>query len=92
MRSRIKISVATAVTTAMPLLLAGEAAAQGCAMCKTAVGDPLAEGFNASILFMMAMPFGLAAAVGGWIGYMVLSSRPGWPENSFFHTKREGSR
>jgi len=55
------------------LALAGDAGAQGCAMCKTAIGgpgDPLAIGINTSIMFMMAMPFVLFAAVGGWLTYM----------------------
>ena len=58
---------------ALITLLGGEAAAQGCAMCKTAIGgaeDPLARGINASIFFMMGVPFALFAAVGGWLVYM----------------------
>ncbi len=52
---------------------ADEVAAQGCAMCKTAIGgaeDPLAKGINASIIFMMGVPFVLFGAVGGWLTYM----------------------
>jgi hypothetical protein len=47
--------------------------AQGCAMCRTALGgpeDPLAAGLNASILFLMSMPFVLVASVGVWLAYM----------------------
>ena len=56
-----------------------QAFGQGCAMCKTALGgpeDPLAIGLNASILFLMSMPFVLLASVGGWLTYMHRRSRP----------------
>lgn len=44
--------------------------AQGCAMCRTAVegqNDPLARALSSSTLFFMAMPFVVAASVGGWL-------------------------
>lgn len=56
-----------------------QAFGQGCAMCKTALGgpeDPLAIGLNASILFLMSMPFVLLASVGAWLTYMHRPSRP----------------
>lgn len=55
------------------VLLPGEVVAQGCAMCRTVVGgpdDPLTQAFNTSILFLMSMPFVLAASVGTWLVYM----------------------
>ncbi len=64
------------LTVAAVALGGDEASAQGCAMCKTAIGgagDPLARGINASIFFMMAMPFVLFAAVGSWLAYMFWS-------------------
>lgn len=51
---------------------AGEALAQGCAMCRTSVGgaeDPLARGFYTSILFLMSAPYTVIATVGGWLAY-----------------------
>ena len=48
-------------------------AAGACPMCQAAVdapGDPLVSGINASILFMLAMPFAVTAAVGAWFAYM----------------------
>lgn len=47
-------------------------------MCKTALGgadDPLARGLNISILFLLSMPFLLAATVGAWFFYMVRRGR-----------------
>ena len=41
-------------------------------MCRTAVegqDDPLARALSASTLFLMAMPFAVAASVGGWLFY-----------------------
>ncbi len=45
------------------------ALAQGCAMCRTAlsVEDPVTQGFNYSILFLMAMPYVAFAGVAGWV-------------------------
>ncbi len=68
--------------------------AQGCAMCKTALNgpaDPLSAGINASIFFLMSMPFALAASVGVWLAYMYRGRqrRPEWED---FDSKREGSR
>lgn len=55
------------------VLAAPEAAAQGCAMCGTAVTspkDPLAKGMLVSILIMLAVPNLLLASIGGWLYYM----------------------
>jgi len=83
---------------------AGEAAAQGCAMCKTSLGgpgDPLSNGINASIFFMMSMPFVLFTVVGGWLTYMFRKHRPGTntsegvaprPELKLLRAEREGAR
>ncbi len=90
------------MTVVASLALAGAASAQGCAMCKTALGgpgDPLASGINTSILFMMAMPFVLFAGVGGWLTYMFWGHRPvaagdlvERPETKLLGTEREGVR
>ena len=48
------------------------ALAQGCAMCGTALsaGDPVTQGFNWSIAFLMAMPYVVFGVVGGWLAYV----------------------
>lgn len=76
------------------LVLPGQSLAQGCAMCKTALNgpaDPLSAGINASIYFMMSMPFLLAASVGAWFVYMYRSRqrRLQWED---FSGDREGAR
>ena len=51
---------------------ADDAATQGCAMCRTALGgadDPLTQGIFRSILFLVSVPFVLLASVGGWLVY-----------------------
>lgn len=63
-------------------------------MCATALNgpsDPLSQGINASIYFLMSMPFVLAGSVGTWLAYMHWSrSRArGWDD---FNTEREGAR
>ncbi len=86
------------------MFFAGDAAAQGCAMCKTALGgpgDPLSSGINTSILFMMSMPFVLFAVVGGWLTYMFWGHRPDsdggesvaeHADLKVLRTEREGAR
>jgi len=83
------------LATALAVVLADCAIAQGCAMCKTAVGgpvDPLSNGINTSILFMMAMPFVLFGAVGGWLTFVFWRHRGKKLELELLHTEREGAR
>jgi hypothetical protein len=51
-------SFATVLTT-NPL------AAHACAVCVTGAGDPTADAFNWSVLFLMAMPYLVVGAIGG---------------------------
>ncbi len=42
--------------------------AQSCAMCGTALADdPLGRAFSWSILFLMAAPYTIFGAIGGWL-------------------------
>jgi hypothetical protein len=69
-----------------------QAFGQGCAMCKTALGgpeDPLAVGLNASILFLMSMPFVLIGSVGAWLAYMHRQNRPRRATVYELHTQKE---
>ena len=52
--------------------LSGNALAQGCAMCGTVLSadDPVTQGFNWSIAFLMAMPYLVFGMVGGWLVYV----------------------
>ena len=46
--------------------------AAACAVCGTGPGipgDPTARGFYWGILFLMALPFAIAASIGGWLFY-----------------------
>lgn len=46
------------------------AAAQACAVCISgAAGDRLTDAFNWSVLFLMAMPYSILAAVAGFFFY-----------------------
>jgi hypothetical protein len=46
----------------------GQAWAQACAMCGSALtNDPLGRAFSWSILFLMAAPYALVGTVGGWL-------------------------
>lgn len=48
-----------------------KAAAQGCAMCRTALAgdDPLSQGIFWSVLLLMSAPFVVAGSIGGWLFY-----------------------
>ena len=61
--------------TILPLLMTTDVLAQGCAMCRTALGgseDPVARGFFWSILFLMSAPYTILGSVGGWFLYRYL--------------------
>jgi hypothetical protein len=51
------------------MLAAGEALAQGCAMCGTAFtpDDPVTRAFSWSVLFLMAMPYTVFGLAAGWL-------------------------
>jgi len=69
---RIGVIGALALVAIVVVLAAPEAAAQGCAMCGTAISsprDPLAKGMFVSILLMLAVPNLLIASIGGWLYY-----------------------
>ena len=71
MRARGTIGVVALMALTLALV-PGQALAQGCAMCGTALqdeSDPLVSSLNASILFMMSMPFMLFFSVAGWLFY-----------------------
>ena len=68
-----KVALVAAAALAACVVAAPEAAAQGCAMCGTAVTspkDPLAKGMFISIVVMLAVPNLLLASIGGWLYYM----------------------
>lgn len=65
--SRVLASFVVAI--AASLLPATRALAQGCAMCgnSLAPNDPATGAMNASIVFLLLMPYALLASVGGWL-------------------------
>lgn|SRR5512145_916310 len=81
MRPRTLPRLALRVTTLLPplgaLAAAGQAFAQGCAMCGSALGDdPLGRAISWSVIFMMATPYMVVGSVGGWILYKHWRARP----------------
>lgn len=59
----------------LTLLLAGlavvlaPALAHACAVCWTGDGDPTADAFNWSVLFLMATPYTVVGSIAGWLFY-----------------------
>jgi len=53
------------------------ALALGCSVCLDGADghDPLTDAFNWSVLFLMAMPYAIVAAIAGWIFYRHRSAR-----------------
>ena len=73
MRRALVIAGWAALALGVLVLAAPEAAAQGCAMCGTAISsskDPLAKGMFVSIIVMLAIPNLLVVSIGGWVYYM----------------------
>ena len=66
LRSVLGHLVVAAVTVG---LVASDALAQSCAMCGGSFGenDPVQRAFSWSILFLMATPYSIAAAIGGYL-------------------------
>lgn len=46
-------------------------AVEACAVCLTGAGsnDPVADAFNWSVLFLMAMPYAVVGSIAGWLFY-----------------------
>jgi hypothetical protein len=44
-------------------------AAHACAVCVTGVGDPTADAFNWSVLFLMVMPYLVVGSIAGGLFY-----------------------
>jgi hypothetical protein len=43
--------------------------AHACAVCITGAGDPSADAFNWSVLFLMATPYLVVGSIGGYLFY-----------------------
>lgn len=44
--------------------------ANACSVCLTGAGDPTTNAFNASVLFLMAMPYVVVGSIGGGLIFM----------------------
>jgi hypothetical protein len=69
-----RFGAALLLMLAASALAAPEALAQGCSMCRTAVGDaadPLAKALSWSSLFMVSMPFAIFASIAGWLAVSI---------------------
>jgi len=72
MMSRARHALALLFAGALVLLSRADAAAQGCAMCRTALGsvdDPLARGFYRSVLLLISAPYVVFGSIAGWLVY-----------------------
>lgn len=90
--ARILASTGLVAACLIVVLVSPTETAQGCPLCKTAIGgpeDPLGAGFNVSILFLMSMPFVLVGSVGAWFGYMYRRQRRRKPPLHVLRTPRE---
>lgn len=67
--SRKFFLIALAITTA---LLARSAQSFACAVCLSGAGDSVTEGYNASVLFLMATPYAVVASI---IGGLIFTYR-----------------
>lgn len=66
---RLRFPLLAIIVLAVMLVL--PVAAQACAVCLTGIGqdDPVADAFNWSVLFLMAMPYTVVGSIAGWLFY-----------------------
>ena len=77
MMSRARHASALLFAGALVLLTRSDVAAQGCAMCRTALGsadDPLARGFYWSVLILISAPYVVFGSIAGWLVYRHVSA------------------
>lgn len=82
------VAVASAAVIGFPREMLG----QGCAMCATYINgpnDPLAKAMNASILFLLSMPFVLFFSISAWFFYMHRRGRHDRPVLRVLQMERE---
>jgi len=58
----------TSLLAGLAVVLA-PALAHACAVCWTGDGDPTADAFNWSVLFLMATPYTVVGSIAGWLFY-----------------------
>ncbi len=58
----------TSLLAGLAVVLA-PALAHACAVCWTGEGDPTADAFNWSVLFLMATPYTVVGSIAGWLFY-----------------------
>lgn len=71
------------------LFLALPAVARACAVCLTGVNDSTADGFNASVLFLMATPY---LVMGTIVGALVIAYRSAIKKRAQAEAREEGIR
>jgi hypothetical protein len=74
-RRHFSSTLTTCLAVALAPCAPAQVLAQGCSMCQTALdgpSDPLAQAFNVSSLFLMALPYTL---VGGFAAWITLAAR-----------------
>ncbi len=68
----MKLKIYLALMAGYIVLMHVPAIAHACAVCWSGEGDPSADGFNSSVLFLMATPY---LVVGSIVGGLVCSYR-----------------
>jgi len=83
------LSALAALLVAMP----EQVLAQGCAMCRTTLAgsdDPLVGAINASVIFLMSMPYLIVGSIGGWMYLTVRRHHAASPAETFESVEVEG--
>lgn len=93
MSARRTVLALLALGAAAALVLAA-GPAQACAVCglDSTAGDPMARGFYWGILFLGAMPFSIAGAVGGWLAFLHWRARDRPRRQSVWERVRDATR
>lgn len=66
MKRQILLALICAWTALIPVPMIANA----CSVCLTGAGDPTADAFNASVFFLMAMPYVVVGSIAGGLIFM----------------------
>ncbi|HEY2917592.1 MAG TPA: hypothetical protein VGK77_01225 [Candidatus Binatia bacterium] len=66
MNRQILLALICAWTALIPVPMIANA----CSVCLTGAGDPTADAFNASVFFLMAMPYVVVGSIAGGLIFM----------------------
>lgn len=66
----MKRQLLVALVGTWPALVSVSTLSHACSVCLTGAGDPTADAYNASVFFLMAMPYLVVGSIAGGLVFM----------------------